>query len=127
MGFELDRQICRACDYCLLAPIEMFTTFARLQRDGAISENAAQLLQFSLLTDMVREYLSIPLDPATLTLARTLTTRHTLRTLDAIQLACVLIATIVLDEPSVFVSGDNRLLTAAASEGFVTDNPYLHS
>lgn len=109
-----------------IAAVEMFTTIARLQRSGAISATNAQLLQASVMTDMAREYLSVPIDSDTLAMARTLTNRHLLRTLDAIQLACATIASTTLGETLIFISGDNRLLLAAAAEGFATDNPYLH-
>src|SRR5262249_9320213 len=108
------------------ASVEMFSTFARLQRNGIISTNSVRTLQGSLMTNMVREYLSIPIDTATLAMARTLTDRHVLRTLDAIQLACAIVASTTLGVPLTFVSGNNRLLAAATAEGFTTDNPYLH-
>jgi hypothetical protein len=43
-----------------------------------------------------------------------------------LQLACAVLAQQSLQEQLIFVSGDNRLLTAAQGEGFITDNPYLH-
>ncbi len=75
---------------------------------------------------MQREYISVALDSSVLVQARILVSRYPLRTLDAIQLACAQSAAITLRETVTFVSGDNRLLAAAAAEGFATDNPYLH-
>ena len=109
-----------------LAPVELYSTFARLQRDGRLPAAVVTVLQTALLIDMQREYVSVALETSVLSQARTLVSRHPLRTLDAIQLSCAQSAAHTLREPLMFVSGDNRLLAAAAAEGFVTDNPYLH-
>jgi predicted nucleic acid-binding protein len=109
-----------------LAPIEMFSTFARLQRSGILSTSDVATLQSSFLLHFEKEYLSIALDVPALVQARRIVGNHPLRTLDAIQLACALSAVALLSEPMTFVSGDNNLLAAAAAEGFATDNPYAH-
>jgi len=67
------------------------------------------------------------LEKAILDQARLLITRYPLRSLDAIQLASAIEAANLLREAITFVSGDNNLLNAAASEGFLTDNPNLHT
>lgn len=51
---------------------------------------------------------------------------HDLRTLDALHLACALEAAQSSGIMPVFVSGDKKLLKAAAGEGFQTDDPYNH-
>jgi predicted nucleic acid-binding protein len=72
------------------------------------------------------EYLALPLDDPVLVRARDLVTRYPVRTLDAIQLASALEASITLGESMTFISGDNTLLSTAAVLGFTTDNPYAH-
>ena len=111
---------------CDLAPIEIFSAFARLQGEKLLLPTNAAILQKALLIDMEMEYISVALDAPSLIQARSLVSKYPLRTLDAIQLACAQSATTNLGEPLVVVSGDNRLLSAAGAEGFVTDNPYLH-
>jgi predicted nucleic acid-binding protein len=49
----------------------------------------------------------IALDEPVLASARNLASKHALRALDAIQLACALRAVALLSEPMTFVSGDN--------------------
>ena len=60
-------------------------------------------------------------------LARSVLERHPLRANDALQLASAMIAnTAVVDaklSPLLFLSSDDRLNAAAASEGLVVDNP----
>jgi predicted nucleic acid-binding protein len=109
-----------------LAQVETISVFARLQREGIISAGNAVLLENNLLAHLQKEYLTIPLEASVLSQARQLFKRHPLRSLDSIQLACALWARTVLNEPMTFVSGDKRLLTAAATEGFATDDPNLH-
>ena len=104
----------------------MFALLARRQREGTLTANNVFLLQNEFSLHVEGEYLIVPLDEAVITRARNLVTRYPLRTLDAIQLACAIEATTILSELMAFVSGDNNLLTAAAAEGFVTDNPYAH-
>jgi hypothetical protein len=54
-----------------------------------------------------------------------------LRAYDAIQLACALTVRRLMQQrrlaPPLFVAADDVLLAAAAAEGFVVDNPLLHS
>lgn len=109
-----------------LAPIELFSAFARRQREGTLAAANALALQSNVLRHMDKEYVPVALDSPVLTEARRLVSQYTLRTLDAIQLSCALRATALLGEHLTFVSADHRLLTAAAAEGFATDNPLLH-
>ena len=109
-----------------ITPIEMFSTFARLLRENVYMASDITSMQNNLLLDVENEYLPIPLEPSILLQARTLVTRHPLRTLDAIQLASALNLAAFSGDPVTFISGDSRLLAAAAVEGFSTDHPYLH-
>ena len=75
---------------------------------------------------MRREYLVVNIDMSILSSAASLIDRHTLRTLDAIQLACAVDAVKSLREPITFISADNNLLKVATAEGFTVDNPNQH-
>lgn len=46
--------------------------------------------------------------------------------LDAIQLASALVVGSLLQDPTVFVSSDRTLLTAAAAEGYLVDDPMVY-
>lgn len=111
---------------CDLTAVEFFSTLARRQREGTLTAVNALVLQNSFLQHSESDYLSVPLEKVILDQARLLITRYPLRSLDAIQLAGAIEAVNLLNEPITFVSGDNNLLNAAASEGFLTDNPNLH-
>ena len=106
-----------------LATVEIFSSLSRRGREGLLSPKDLQVLQSDFLVHVETEYLTVPLDLMVLAQARTLVNKHPLRALDAVQLACALRATSVLNEPMSFISGDNNLLKVAAAEGFTTDNP----
>lgn len=109
-----------------LTTVEMLAVFARLQRERKLTSTDATILQSNFLLHVQTEYLIVSLDQAVILQARTLVSKYPLRTLDAIQLACALDASAMLNEPLSFISGDNVLLAAAGAEGFSTDNPYAH-
>ena len=109
-----------------LTLVEMFSLLARRQREGSLSAPNTGILQGNFLLHCEREYLVTPLDSGVLRLARQLVDKHPLRTLDAIQLASALHVVNILNEPMTFISGDKNLLSAAAAEGFVTDDPNSH-
>lgn len=109
-----------------LATVELNATLARLQRQNYLTTNAAIALQSNFLMHVEHEYLTVPFDSQIISRARLLVGQYKLRTLDALQLASAIEATVTLNESMVFVSGDNDLLAAAQAEGFVIDNPYSH-
>jgi hypothetical protein len=109
-----------------LTAVELFSVLARRYREGALSSTNVAALQADFLFHLQNEYLTVPLDQVVLIRARQLVGQYPLRSLDAIQLACALHALTILQDTIIFVSGDNNLLSAAAYEGFTTDNPYNH-
>ncbi len=109
-----------------ITTIEMFSLFATRQREGTLTQAAADALRNDFLLHLEQEYLVLPADVSVIYAACELVIRYPLRTLDAIQLACALDAVEILRSPLIFVSGDNNLLRAASSQGFATDNPNLH-
>jgi hypothetical protein len=104
----------------------MFSVLARRQREKSVSVAYMAAAQKNILLHVEKEYLSVGLEADVPVQARLLVSKYTLRTLDATQLGCAIKASVFLGEPMVFVCGDNNLLVASASEGFATDNPYLH-
>ncbi|MHB8627011.1 MAG: type II toxin-antitoxin system VapC family toxin [Aggregatilineales bacterium] len=109
-----------------LATVEMVSLLTRRVQDGSLTASAESPLRSTFLLHVEKEYLPVLLDWPVLTSAQRLIPRHMLRALDAIQLASALDAVSKLSEPMTFVCADNRLLAAAAAEGFSTDNPLLH-
>jgi predicted nucleic acid-binding protein len=109
-----------------LTTVEMFSLLARKQREGLLSANDIAQIQTTSLIHVEKEYLAIPLSRPVLAQARQLLVKYPLRTLDAIQLACVQDVVSTLNEPMTSISGDTNRLAAAASEGFATDNRNLH-
>jgi len=109
-----------------LAIVEVNSVLARKQRFALISAADAAQNRADYLLDVKNEYVTIALDDVVLQRASDLVRKYPLRTLDAIQLACAVEATVVLHEPHVFDCADNNLLAAAIAEGFATDNPLLH-
>jgi predicted nucleic acid-binding protein len=109
-----------------LTTVELFSAFARRIRDGTLQANAVTILRNNLLVHVEEEYLVVSVQEQIFISARNLVTNYPLRTLDAIQLACALHATTLLNEPMTFVSADPNLLTAAVAEGFPTDDPNAH-
>lgn len=109
-----------------LSSIEIFSLFARRQRENKLTAISAASLRVDFLLHVEQEYLTVLLDNVIVRQAQTLVTNYMLRTLDAIQLACVLQAVSTLGTPMSFVSADNNLLAAARAEGFIIENPLNH-
>lgn len=111
---------------CDVTPIEMFSLLARRQRQTLLTPANTTLIQTTFLKHVEQDYLVTFIDSSILTQARHLITRHKLRTLDAIQLACALDAAASLGEAITFVAADVDLLAAASAEGFAVDDPNAH-
>lgn len=106
-----------------ISSVEMFSLFSRRVREGTLAAADAILLENDFLFHLATEHETLQCDVSVLTRARTFTKTYALRTLDALQLASAAGALAIVNKPITLISGDNRLLTAAASEGFAVDNP----
>ncbi len=73
-----------------------------------------------------QRYSVTPFDRNVRGLARALVYRHILRALDAIHLTSALEAERIIGAPLTFLTSDKHLLSAAAGEGLLTDNPLNH-
>jgi predicted nucleic acid-binding protein len=114
-----------------LAITEVGVTFSRLSRDGQITESAARAA-WVLFRRELRGFIVYRLDRRSLVAAAGLAARAPvpLRSLDAIQIQGAGEASVraqrTNQDPPVVISGDTRLLAAAAALGFATDNPLNH-
>jgi hypothetical protein len=109
-----------------LALVEMRSLLQRRMREGSLTSDNAARLKGDFRIHAQREYLVVLLETSLLNMAEHLIDQHSLRTLDAMQLACALHSRAILDETITFVSADKNLLKAAAAEGFPIENPTDH-
>jgi predicted nucleic acid-binding protein len=110
--------------------VEIMSGILRRMREKQISQRTAQAIRVLVDHHASREYTVIGMSPAIIEYAENILEKHPLRAYDSIQLASALEANTQLLatglQPLVFVSADNRLLTAASLEGLQTDDPNLH-
>lgn len=109
-----------------LTTVEVIAGLARRKRENSISAADFAALRGRFISDADKFYTLIGLRVHILNRARDLIPLHSLRTLDAIQLACALDARKTLGAAIIFVSADHRLLAAAVAEGFVVEDPEQH-
>ena len=109
-----------------LTTVEVVSLLMRREREGTISVRDRVAVQNTFLRHVEDVYLTVEIDDVVLMYARNLLTRHVLRTLDAVQLACALAAVRTLGVKMTFVSADRRLLAAASAEGLAVDDPNAH-
>ena len=113
-----------------VSQVELYSALNRRVRKNAVSP-----LRYARIITVSNRIWSTQYDLVGLTTviideARRLCELHPLRAYDAVQLASALYARhliLMAGEPSpIFLSADNQLLSAAAAEGFATDNPNHH-
>jgi predicted nucleic acid-binding protein len=100
-----------------LSYIEIYSCFARLKRQGSLSEKAHASASKQFEREFLR-YRRIEWTPELFAIARALLEKHPLRSLDAIQLASAAQLKQVAGDLLIFAGADRRLLDAAAAEGF---------
>jgi uncharacterized protein len=111
------------CDATL---VEMFSLIDRRRKMGSLTPAMVTAVQSSFLQHVTNRYLVEPVDTSTFVQARSLVLKHSLRTLDAVQLSAAINSANTLGETLTFISADVNLLTAAQAEGLVIDNPNTH-
>jgi predicted nucleic acid-binding protein len=113
-----------------ISQVEVYSALNRRVREAVVTPHqyAEIIADFSALC--LTEYQFIELTPAVAARARHVLEQHVLRAYDAVQLASALTARDSLVSAGlaapVFISSDDRLLTAAQLEGFLVDNPNLY-
>jgi uncharacterized protein len=105
---------------------ELHSVFERRSRESTLSPARASTLRNEFSIHYQDDFLLVLLSTRIVKASTALLQKYPLRALDSIQLACAIESLALLQEPITFVSADNNLLTAAASEGFATDNPNNH-
>ena len=99
-------------------------------KKGAIQPRTAQAIRLLLDRHMRREYTVVELTKEIVYRAEDLLERYPLRAYDAVQLASALESNTRLAKAGlsslVFIAADQRLLTAAGTEGLAIDDPNTH-
>lgn len=109
--------------------VELYSALNRRLREKSISS-----LRYSRLSSIINhiwslQYVVVALTAPVLDTAKQLVERHPLRAYDAVQLASAIHTRRTLPthlSSITFLSADGRLLAAAQTEGFTTDDPNLH-
>ncbi len=110
-----------------LAWVEVFSAFARRQREGSLSSNELDIIVQKFRNDFTTQYQIIEVDQVLLEKAGELVIQYPLRAYDAIQLASALCLQYnfahTTNTQFIFVTADIRLINIAQSESLMTDNP----
>jgi predicted nucleic acid-binding protein len=110
--------------------VEVFSAFARLQRENTLSEGDVSTALRAFQYDWNTQYQVVELTASLMESAGQLLFKHPLRAYDSIQLAAALqllpAFAQTLPGTYTFVTADARLLVAASAEGLPTDDPNRH-
>jgi predicted nucleic acid-binding protein len=110
--------------------VEVLTALARRQREGTLARQDLLEVVRQLRHHLDTQYQVVELDGPLTERAGELVMRHPLRAYDAVQLAAAMQVYEDLARAQglvlVFLSADDRLLSAAQTEGLSTDNPNHH-
>src|SRR5262249_50166962 len=113
-----------------ITQIEIVSGASRRVREGMLTTRTARAVRLLIDRHARRDYVVIGLTPQVVRRAEDLLAVHPLRTYDAVQLASALESNTRLVvaglSPLIFVSADTRLLTAAATEGLMPEDPSAH-
>jgi uncharacterized protein len=113
-----------------ISQVEVYSALNRRVRETVLTPDQYAEIVADVAALCLTEYQFIELTPAVVARARHLLEQHALRAYDAVQLAAALTARDSLVSAGlaapVFISSDDRLLTAAQLEGLLADNPSLH-
>lgn len=110
--------------------VEVAAALAMSARTGRLRQKDREREYRHFMSDVVHRYSSVRVITADFEAAAEFTQLHPLRAYDALQLAVALRYRQVLARYRVgliFVSSDERLLSAAQVEGLATDNPLDHA
>ena len=109
---------------------EVTSAFARRAREGVITLHERDELIETFHAHCAAYYHIVPTQPWIIDLATELLQRYPLRAYDAVQLASASIVNQALLAhglpPLIFVTADDRLITAARGEAVTAENPHLY-
>ena len=106
--------LCQQADHLIISVIcmpELISTLSRLVRESRLTKDDYQALKADVFADL-KDMDICQLTAEVLAEVPALLESHTLRAMDAIHIACALVA-----ESEVFVSADHRQLSAAEKAG----------
>jgi predicted nucleic acid-binding protein len=109
-----------------LTPLELASALYRRLRSAEISQDELSVFLRAYVTHSHQDYLLVPYSDALMVRASALIAHHPLRALDAIQLASALDLKDSLPPevlPIIFLSADDKLVTAARQEHIQAENP----
>ena len=113
-----------------ITQIEIVSGASRRAREGTLTTRTVRAMRLLIDRHAHREYVVIGLTPQVVRRAEDLLSVYPLRAYDTVQLASALESNTRLVaaglSPGLFVSSDVRLLTAAATEGLMTEDPNAH-
>jgi uncharacterized protein len=113
-----------------ISQVEVYSALNRRVRETVLTPDQYAEIAADFAALCLTEYQFIELTLAVVVRARHLLEQHALRAYDAVQLAAALTARDSLVDAGlaapIFISSDDRLLTAAQLEGLLVDNPNLH-
>jgi uncharacterized protein len=104
-------QRAEALEISIICIPEVFSALNRRRRENVISGSDYSLIKNQFSTD-IGDAILIDLTPAVITRTVALLENHSLRAMDAIHVACA-----IESQTDLFVSADQRQLTAAQNEG----------
>jgi uncharacterized protein len=106
-----------------LTQIEARSAICRLRKEKKLTGEQVSAAVDALDGDM-RRMIQQPILPPVLEAANIMVERHYLRALDAVQLACAIVARDLMKAPDMrFIASDKELLAAARKEGFAIWDP----
>lgn len=106
-----------------LTQIEARSAICRLRQEKKLTSDEVMIALGALDSDM-RRVIQQPILPPVLEAANALVERHVLRAMDAVQLACAIVARDLLGASDMrMIASDKNLLEAALQEGFEVWNP----
>lgn len=112
-----------------ITSVEVAAAIVRRTRKGDISPAEATVAQTAFRQDLANGFNFVEVTPMLVESAMRIVERHGLRGYDAVQLAAALEVNHALVQsqmPLTFVAADKNLLTAANTEGLITENPNTH-
>jgi len=113
-----------------ITPVEVYAAITRRQRGGSLSPSQAGAILGHFRRHLTQRYLIVELTPTLSSDAMLLARKHGLRAYDAVQLAAALEVNRLYQTaglgPSILLSADQDLNTAATSEGLFVDDPNTH-
>lgn len=109
-----------------IGAVEVSAAIARRQRAGNITTGEATRFFASLRRDLNLDFQIIGITPSVIAEGMRITELHGLRGYDAVRLAALMAVRSASPLPVTLVSADRELNIAAASEGFVVEDPNAH-